>query len=100
LLAKISQYRGALESSAEDLDTSARSHGILHTDRNLLSFTIVGIHCMVSACAFANDWDDVVNRFSISRYVLTSHGRFPHGCAMRRYAPPCPWARRSSRSTH
>jgi hypothetical protein len=39
----------------ENLDQLARSGVILHTDRNLLSFTIVGIRFMGSACAFDND---------------------------------------------
>jgi hypothetical protein len=39
----------------EHLDQSARSGVILHTDCRLLSFTIVGIRFMGSACAFGND---------------------------------------------
>lgn len=76
-----------------------RSHVILHTDCNLLSFTIVVICCIASARAYNNDRHDGVNRLSILRSALTSHGRFPCGCAARRYARRCPWDRRRYRST-
>src|SRR5438034_4797862 len=83
----------------QQLHAIARSHVILHTDRNLLSFTIVGIRCMGSGCAYDNDQHDGVNRLFILRSALTSHGRFPCGCATRRYARRCPWDRRRYRST-
>ena|SRR2546421_6376276 len=87
------------EAALKRLKVDGRSHVILHTDRNLLSFTIVGIHCMAGGCAYANDWDDGVNRFSILKFAPTSHGRFLCGCATRRYVRRCPSARRRSRST-
>ncbi len=64
----------------ENLNQLARSHVILHTDPNLLSFTIVGIRCMGSGCAYNNDQHDGVNRLFI-------------------FARRCPWDRRRYRST-
>ena len=39
----------------DNLDQIGRSHVILHTDRSLLSSTIIGTRYMVSACVFANE---------------------------------------------
>src|SRR5947207_158331 len=88
LLQPLGVERHAEPVMPKNLNQVTRSHVILHTDRNLLSFTILGIRCMGSGCAYNNDQHDGVNRLFILRSALTSHGRFPSGLprAIRR---PC-----------